>query len=57
MLISRSPVYNQKIRIFVVAHSHVDPGWLQTFEGYYVHSVRGILNSAVQELHKEPRMK
>ena len=37
----------------IIAHSHCDPGWLSTFEGYYMQDVRGILDSAVQALQRD----
>lgn len=31
----------------IIAHTHCDPGWLQTFEDYYTSAVRSILDSVV----------
>ena len=38
----------------IIAHSHCDPGWLNTFEGYYMADVRGILDSVLSALQKDP---
>ena len=35
----------QSIEVFLVPHSHCDPGWLTTFEGYYEESVRAIFGN------------
>ncbi|TKR57998.1 hypothetical protein L596_030627 [Steinernema carpocapsae] len=41
---------NEKLDVFVVLHSHVDPGWLETFDDYYAHKVDSILHLAVSQL-------
>ncbi|TKR58000.1 hypothetical protein L596_030629 [Steinernema carpocapsae] len=40
----------EKLEVFIVLHSHVDPGWLETFDDYYAHKVDSILNLAVSQL-------
>ena len=41
---SRLPTFH------LIPHSHCDPGWLQSFEGYYLRDVRVILDGVVQTL-------
>jgi alpha-mannosidase II len=45
------------ITIFVVPHSHCDPGWIQTFDDYFQSQVKHILSSVVESLSKDPRRK
>ena len=39
----------------ILAHSHCDPGWLESFEGYYLSQVSRILSSVVLALEADPR--
>ncbi|XP_045167859.2 alpha-mannosidase 2-like [Mercenaria mercenaria] len=41
----------EKINVIILPHSHVDAGWLQTIEEYYVNHVKGILNNMVKKLN------
>uniref|UniRef100_A0A0M3HYE4 Alpha-mannosidase n=1 Tax=Ascaris lumbricoides TaxID=6252 RepID=A0A0M3HYE4_ASCLU len=40
----------EHVDVFVVLHSHVDPGWLLTFDQYYDSKVHDILNNVVEAL-------
>lgn len=40
--------------LFIVPHSHCDPGWLEPYEFYYDNDVRFILTNIVTLLQENP---
>jgi len=54
----KCPKYDEsKLNVHIIAQTHDDVGWIHTIDRYYYTEVQYILDSVVDELHRDPNKK
>lgn len=45
------------LKVYVIPHSHCDPGWIKTFDEYFQRQTKQIITTVIQSLAKDERRK
>ncbi|CAF1276084.1 unnamed protein product [Rotaria sordida] len=48
---------NNKLKIILMPHSHCDPGWIHTFEGYFQKATKYIIDNVITILNTNKKYK
>ena len=46
---------NKVVEVHFVPHSHMDAGWLKTYDEYFHKNVKKIFSSVIEQLSKDPQ--
>lgn len=45
------------VNLYLVSHTHLDPGWIKTFENYYKTEVKEIMDTVIENLSRNESLK
>ncbi|UJR31177.1 hypothetical protein I4U23_018684 [Adineta vaga] len=48
---------SKKLKVILMPHSHCDPGWIHTFEGYFTQATKYIIDTIITILDKNKKYK